>query len=140
MKLPTILSLAAFLSLASCAKSPKAQAAEDQAELVSSLQTYHRLYGRYPSNIPRNWKKPKPPKGPPNALDIAVMAALLGKNGETTVVYKVKPKRLDADGVLIDPWGTAYKFEAPDRKVMVVRSAGPDKSFGTPDDVVKGTQ
>ncbi|MFN4244957.1 MAG: competence type IV pilus major pilin ComGC [Brevinematia bacterium] len=36
---------------------------------------------------------------------------------------------------LVDEWGTDYKFEVKNNKV-VITSAGPDKRFGTKDDIV----
>ena len=43
------------------------------------------------------------------------------------------PTHADRD-VAADQWGTAYKFEREDTVVRVI-SAGPDKAFGTDDDV-----
>ena len=36
---------------------------------------------------------------------------------------------------IIDPWGTRYRIETHDSSVFVIISAGPDKNFGTSDDI-----
>jgi general secretion pathway protein G len=44
-------------------------------------------------------------------------------------------KELDATMSLRDPWGTAYAIECqPDE--FIAKSAGPDRAFGTDDDIV----
>jgi len=44
--------------------------------------------------------------------------------------------RLDADGDLVDPWGTPYFFHQISGSDTEVRSAGPDKIMWTADDIV----
>jgi hypothetical protein len=44
--------------------------------------------------------------------------------------------RLDADGELVDPWGTPYFFHQISGSDTEVRSAGPDRVMYTSDDIV----
>ena len=44
--------------------------------------------------------------------------------------------RLDADGELVDPWGTPYFFHQISGSEMEIHSAGPDKVMWTSDDLV----
>jgi len=47
-------------------------------------------------------------------------------------------KTLDTQAVPNDPWGTAYKYQCPSEtegKDYDIISAGPDKQFGTQDDI-----
>ena len=44
--------------------------------------------------------------------------------------------RLDADGELVDPWGTPYFFHQISGDDTEVRSAGPDRVMYTSDDIV----
>jgi general secretion pathway protein G len=43
-------------------------------------------------------------------------------------------RELDAAMSLRDPWGTPYRLECPSDEI-VASSAGPDRSFGTEDDI-----
>jgi hypothetical protein len=42
---------------------------------------------------------------------------------------------IDAQGRLLDRWGTPYFFHAVSRTELEIRSAGPDGKLGTDDDV-----
>ena len=44
-------------------------------------------------------------------------------------------QQLNGNGELIDQWGTAYFFHQQSGTNMEIKSAGPDKIFGTPDDI-----
>jgi hypothetical protein len=44
--------------------------------------------------------------------------------------------RVDADGNLVDAWGTPYFFHQISGSEMEIHSAGPDKVMWTPDDLV----
>jgi hypothetical protein len=44
--------------------------------------------------------------------------------------------RVNADGDLVDPWGTPYFFHQLSGAEMEIHSAGPDKTMWTPDDLV----
>jgi len=147
MKQPlAVILLAGGLLLSGCAKKPKAQAQTDVDELVSAIQSYHKMYARYP--FPRTrpapprpaaapGKKKGKPKPPPPVTNKPIVEQLMGVGG-SIVFFKASPKAIADDGQLLDPWGTPYKFEEHDKSVTVT-SAGPDKEFGTADDVTKST-
>ena len=44
--------------------------------------------------------------------------------------------RVNADGELVDPWGTPYFFHQLSGTEMEIHSAGPDKKMWTDDDLV----
>lgn len=43
---------------------------------------------------------------------------------------------INANGELVDRWGTPYFFHQLSKDHMEIRSAGPDRQMGTPDDTV----
>jgi hypothetical protein len=45
-------------------------------------------------------------------------------------------KYIDPKGHFLDAWGTSYRITFIGPKAVEIRSAGPDKQFGTKDDVV----
>ena len=63
-----------------------------------------------------------------------ITAALTGGN---PLGYAFVPKdhpALNARGELCDRWGTPFRFHVLSRMQMEIRSAGPDRRFGTADD------
>jgi general secretion pathway protein G len=67
-----------------------------------------------------------------------------GKNGLNDLIVKPRDaspewkKYLDTDKVPDDPWGTPFAYECPGRHNpdgFDLSSAGPDKQFGTEDDI-----
>jgi hypothetical protein len=44
--------------------------------------------------------------------------------------------RVNGDGELVDPWGTPYFFHQLSGTDMEIRSAGPDKTMWTDDDLM----
>ena len=72
---------------------------------------------------------------PSTSENYRLIKILKTDNPRSITFLNLKPSDLNANGELIDSWGTPYRitFDS-DSKVHVV-SAGPDKIFGTPDDV-----
>lgn len=64
-----------------------------------------------------------------------VMEALTGRNPGNLVVFPANHPALDAQGQLLDRWGTPYFFHALSGEEMEIFSAGPDREFNTGDDV-----
>lgn len=64
-----------------------------------------------------------------------IAIALLGKNGAKLAFLPKDSQALNAQGQLIDRWGTALWFHASTRERIDIRSAGPDKKLWTTDDV-----
>ena len=60
---------------------------------------------------------------------------LCGDNQRKIEFLNLRPRDMSPNGGMIDPWGTPFRITFdPDSKVHVI-SAGPDKVFGTPDDI-----
>ncbi len=55
-----------------------------------------------------------------------------------TVDDLVEGRLLNARGSHVDPWGTTYLIEC-ETELVVVWSAGPDRQFGTDDDIPEPT-
>ena len=63
-----------------------------------------------------------------------ITAALTGDNSLGLRLIPRTHPAINAAGELVDRWGTPFLFHALAGDRMEVRSAGPDKKFGTPDD------
>jgi RNA polymerase sigma factor (sigma-70 family) len=59
---------------------------------------------------------------------------LSGKSGQKIMDFPAD--RMRADGVYLDPWGSAYDIVFPTAVNVVARSSGQDRAWGTVDDVV----
>ena len=64
-----------------------------------------------------------------------IAAALRGKNKARLVFLPEDHPAFDAQGRLVDRWGTALFFHANSRDRVDIRSAGPDREMWTADDV-----
>jgi hypothetical protein len=64
-----------------------------------------------------------------------ITRALMGENAKGA---RLAPPdaRVDADGRMIDRWGTPYFFHQISATSMEIHSAGPDRKMGTEDDIV----
>ncbi|WP_198141261.1 hypothetical protein [Verrucomicrobium spinosum] len=98
--------------------SPDAGIEDDIGILEVLLESYRRSLGSVPTG-----------------MNDQVVAALQGGNLRGLVVFPSQHVALSPKGELLDRWGTPYWFHAQSSKQMTVISAGPDKQFGTPDDV-----
>ena len=47
----------------------------------------------------------------------------------------IKPSDLNARDEMLDPWGMPIQLSVAADGTIHMRSAGPDKIFGTPDDI-----
>lgn len=57
------------------------------------------------------------------------------ENPRTIAFLSVRSSEIGAKGEIIDPWGTPYQFFVTVDGKFHTRSAGPDKIFGTADDI-----
>jgi hypothetical protein len=64
-----------------------------------------------------------------------IMSAVRGQNLRQARIGAPEGMVLNADGELLDRWGTPYFFHAVSKDEMEVRSAGPDRILWTGDDV-----
>lgn len=72
----------------------------------------------------------------PVGTNAEIMKAVMGDNPKQAKLGPPEGQHLNARGELIDPWGTAYFFHQMSATEMEIHSAGPDKAFATPDDIV----
>jgi hypothetical protein len=72
----------------------------------------------------------------PVGSNAEIMRAVMGGNEAQARLGPPPGQQLNADGELTDPWGTAYFFHQLSATQMEVRSAGPDKTLWTADDLV----
>lgn len=63
-----------------------------------------------------------------------VTAALTGANRIGMAFVPRNHPAINGRGELCDRWGTPFRFHPLSRTQMEIRSAGPDRRFGTPDD------
>jgi len=75
--------------------------------------------------------------GNPVGNNSEITAALKGNNSKSINFIDAEAgMRVNAGGELVDPWGTPYFFHQISAAEMEVRSAGPDKTMWTDDDLV----
>ncbi len=77
-------------------------------------------------------------KGNPVGDNDEITAQLLGRDPRAPAVALIDPRNpaIDRQGRLVDRWGTPYFFHALSASHMEIRSAGPDRTMWTPDDIV----
>lgn len=63
-----------------------------------------------------------------------ITAALMGDNRLKIVLIELGHPAVSTRGELCDRWGTPFRFHVLSRTQMEIRSAGPDRQFGTDDD------
>lgn len=82
------------------------------------------------------WRTNFPHDGNPVGENAEITAALMGKNRLKLALIPPGHRALNGDGELCDRWGTPYRFHQLSGTKMEIRSAGPDKKFGTGDDIL----
>jgi len=83
-----------------------------------------------------DWRLNFPNVGNPWGDNAEITAALTGENSLGLRLIARSHPAINADGELVDRWGTPFRFHALAGDRMELRSAGPDKKFGTPDDAL----
>ncbi len=68
-----------------------------------------------------------------------IMAALQGANSKGLRFFPAEHRGLSTEGKILDRWGTPWFFHALSGKNMEILSAGPDREFGTGDDLHAGS-
>ena len=63
---------------------------------------------------------------------------LMGANAKRMIFFPRDHPDLNADGALLDRWGTPYYFHPLSAQEMDVRSAGPDRRLWSDDDLSLG--
>ena len=84
-----------------------------------------------------DWRINHPREGNPVGEN-AMITAVLTSPDDRGVVHLARDHRaVNADGELCDRWGTPFHFHQLSGDKMEIRSAGPDRKFGTADDAVR---
>ena len=90
------------------------------------LEVLNELFTNFQTNFPRT--------GNPVGENAEITAALTGDNPLHFAFVPKNHPAINDRGELCDRWGTPFRFHQLSGTVMEIRSAGPDKKFGTPDD------
>jgi hypothetical protein len=101
--------------LQSIQNSPQRQEAE---EIALNFRNYGQRFG-----------------GNPTGTNAEIVRALRSEN-PARANYLPQNARLNEKGELIDSWGTPWFFHSNSATDTEIRSAGPDKTLHTPDDIV----
>lgn len=72
----------------------------------------------------------------PVGSNAEIMRAVMGGNSAHATLGPPTGQTLNADGELVDRWGTPYFFHQLSKTSMEIRSAGPDRQMWTADDLV----
>ena len=91
------------------------------------LEVLNEIFVNFQTNFPRT--------GNPVGENSEITAALTGANPAAFAFIPKKHPAINAAGELCDRWGTPFHFHQLSGTQMEIRSAGPDKKFGTADDV-----
>lgn len=73
----------------------------------------------------------------PVGTNAEIMKAIMGGNARGAMLGPPEGQSLNANGELVDRWGTPYFFHQMTATHMEIHSAGPDRVFATADDVIQ---
>lgn len=73
----------------------------------------------------------------PVGTNAEIMKAVMGGNFKRAMLGPPEGQNLNANGELVDRWGTPYFFHQMSATHMEIHSAGPDRAFNTPDDIIQ---
>jgi hypothetical protein len=90
------------------------------------LAVLNELFTNFQTNFPRT--------GNPVGENAEITAALTGDNPAQFAFIPKNHPAINARGELCDRWGTPFHFHQLSGQIMEIRSAGPDRKFGTADD------
>jgi hypothetical protein len=82
------------------------------------------------------WRSNFPHDGNPVGENNEITAALTGDNRLHLVLIPKSHPAINSRGELCDRWGTPFRFHQLSGERMEIRSAGPDRKFGTADDAL----
>ena len=95
------------------------------------LTILEEVFGMWLTNFPRT--------GNPVGENADITAALTGENPVKFAFVPRRHRAINTAGELCDRWGTPFRFHQISGRQMEVRSAGPDRKFGTADDASIGS-
>jgi hypothetical protein len=90
------------------------------------LQILNEVFEMWLTNFPR--------EGNPVGENPEITAALTGDNVHRFAFIPQRHRAINDRGELCDRWGTPFRFHQLSGRQMEIRSAGPDRKFGTADD------
>ena len=117
---------------------PAAIAAEPASHLADGLNAPSGTIRRdleILNEVFATWQTNFPHDGNPVGENAEITAALAGANPLHFAFIPKNHRAINARGELCDRWGTPFFFHQLSGTQMEIRSAGPDKKFGTADDV-----
>lgn len=95
------------------------------------LSILEEVFGMWLTNFPRT--------GNPVGENAEITAALTGDNPVKFAFVPRRHRAINTEGELCDRWGTPFRFHQISGRQMEIRSAGPDRKFGTADDASIGS-
>ena len=84
-----------------------------------------------------DWRVNHPREGNPVGENAMITAVLVSPDDRGVVHLAPDHRAINAAGELCDRWGTPFRFHQLSGDKMEIRSAGPDRKFGTADDAVR---
>ncbi len=96
--------------------------------IQSDLRLLQELFAAWCTNFPRD--------GNPVGENTEITRSLTGANPLSLALVPKDHPAINATGELTDRWGTPFRFHQLSGTRMEIRSAGPDRRFGTADDAV----
>lgn len=96
------------------------------------LQILNEVFEMWLTNFPR--------EGNPVGENAEITAALTGDNVHRFAFIPRGHRAINGAGELCDRWGTPFRFHQLSGRQMEIRSAGPDRKFGTSDDAAWSPQ
>lgn len=88
------------------------------------------------NDVLTTWRTNFPGRGNPVGENREITTALTGDNPLKYRFIRHDHPAVNAQGELCDRWGTPFRFHQISGDDMEIRSAGPDRRFGTADDAV----
>jgi hypothetical protein len=88
------------------------------------------------NDVLTTWRTNFSGRGNPVGENREITAALAGDNPLRYRFIRHDHPAINAQGELCDRWGTPFRFHQISGDDMEIRSAGPDRRFGTADDAV----
>jgi hypothetical protein len=108
------------------------------ADALNSPTTDIRADLRLVLDIIETFRSNFPQTGNPVGTNAEITSALVGRNRLRLSLIPIDHLAINKEGELCDRWGTPFFFHAESATRMEVRSAGPDRTMWSNDDVVLG--
>ena len=72
---------------------------------------------------------------PPSSENYRLVQTFTGKGSDKKSYFTPNSRTVNANREFIDGWGTPFRISFESKDNIVILSAGPDKIFGTADDI-----